>query len=235
MEGWLDVGLLPWCGEYCEWGVVWMESCFAKDLTGLNQRYMKFRSYKYPWVILDLTKKTFLLPPIIIWASLHRHSLAPRQQGSWATWRVPGEFLESSWRVPWNPGSCDSQKTGGSRCINVQRMIYFPSKTIVGYILTIKTILPDLGCTVNLLKEVDLGIVWQKGFFLRIAFLGSHPEKNLHLGLLTNFLSVPDCLICLSRIDQAERFAWFAGPGLIRLGRGAWFAWAGLIDPAPKQ
>ena len=27
--------------------------------------------------------------------------------------------------------------------------------------------------------------------------------------LLTNFLRLPDCLICLSRIDQAERFAWY--------------------------
>ena len=27
--------------------------------------------------------------------------------------------------------------------------------------------------------------------------------------LLTNFLCLPDCLICLSRIDQAERFAWY--------------------------
>ena len=47
--------------------------------------------------------------------------------------------------------------------------------------------------------------------------------------LLTNFLCLPDSLICLSRIDQAERFAWFAWAGLIRLGRGTWFAWAGLI------
>ena len=47
--------------------------------------------------------------------------------------------------------------------------------------------------------------------------------------LLTNLLHLPDRLICLSRIDQAEMFAWFAWAGSIRLGRGAWIAWAGLI------
>ena len=55
-------------------------------------------------------------------------------------------------------------------------------------------------------------------------------------------LCLTDRLICLSRIHQAWRFAWFAwaglirlewfswsaSPGLIRLGRGAWFASAGL-------
>ena len=51
----------------------------------------------------------------------------------------------------------------------------------------------------------------------------------LYNRLLRNFLRLPDRLICLSRIDLAERFTWFAWAGLIRLGRGAWFAWAGLI------
>ena len=59
----------------------------------------------------------------------------------------------------------------------------------------------------------------------------------------TNFLCLPNCLIFLSRIDQARRFFWlswtrllrlgrfskFAWVALIRLWRGAWFAWAGLI------
>ena len=30
---------------------------------------------------------------------------------------------------------------------------------------------------------------------------------NLSNRLLTNFLLLPDCLVCLSQIDQAERFA----------------------------
>ena len=47
--------------------------------------------------------------------------------------------------------------------------------------------------------------------------------------LSTNFLCLPDCLIFLSRIDQAGRLAWFAWAGLIRLEWFAWFAWAGLI------
>ena len=51
-----------------------------------------------------------------------------------------------------------------------------------------------------------------------------HPAR-----LLTNFLCLPDLLICLSRIDLAERFAWFAWAGPVRLERGAWFSWAGLI------
>ena len=47
--------------------------------------------------------------------------------------------------------------------------------------------------------------------------------------LLTNSLSLPDCLICMSRIDQAWRLAWFAWAGLIRLEWFAWFSWAGFI------
>ena len=47
--------------------------------------------------------------------------------------------------------------------------------------------------------------------------------------LLTSFLCLPHCLICLSRIDFAWRFAWFVWSGLIRLGRFAGFAWAELI------
>ena len=59
-----------------------------------------------------------------------------------------------------------------------------------------------------------------------------HWVTNLFCGRgldFMNFLCLPDRLICQSRINQAERFAWFAWAGLIRLGRGAWFAWAGLI------
>ena len=59
---------------------------------------------------------------------------------------------------------------------------------------------------------------------------GRYTIISIDMGrLLTNFLCLPDRLICQSKIDQAERFAWFAWAGLIRLGRGAWFAWAGLI------
>ena len=36
-------------------------------------------------------------------------------------------------------------------------------------------------------------------------------------------------LVCQSKINQVERFSWFAWAGLIRLGWGAWFAWAGFF------
>ena len=92
--------------------------------------------------------------------------------------------------------------------------------------------------------------VCEKNLFLTICMQLSpnlmcpphSPEPNLYqeseeavgrclveIRLLTNFLRLPDRLIYLSRIDQAERFAVFARAGLIRLGRVAWFAWAGLI------
>ena len=47
--------------------------------------------------------------------------------------------------------------------------------------------------------------------------------------LLTNFLCLPDRLICLNRIDQAGKGSWFVWACLIRLGKGAWFTWVGLI------
>ena len=34
-----------------------------------------------------------------------------------------------------------------------------------------------------------------------------HPAVKVHIRLLTNCLRLPDRLICLTRIDQAERFA----------------------------
>ena len=46
---------------------------------------------------------------------------------------------------------------------------------------------------------------------------------------LTNFLPLPDRLICLSRIDTGGRFARFAWARLIRLEWFAWFACAGWI------
>ena len=67
------------------------------------------------------------------------------------------------------------------------------------------------------------GLCW---FWISGWFTKTEP-KNQNLILKLEFSQIS--FVCLSRIDQAERFVGFAWARLIRLGRGAWFAWLGWI------
>ena len=50
---------------------------------------------------------------------------------------------------------------------------------------------------------------WERFIQCRYAYERFLWDIRVKIRLLTNFLRLPDRLICLSRIDQAERFAWY--------------------------